>query len=75
MSKVESILKVGFVLVSYTEVILSLFQVFNKWQKVGNFYVATGYYLDIFYDSEAMVLSVGTEAQIRYNKRKNITKQ
>ena len=30
MSKVESILKVGFVLVSNTEVILSLFQVFNK---------------------------------------------
>ena len=37
--------------------------------------MATGYCLDIFYDSEAMVLSVGTEAQIRYNKRKNITKQ
>ena len=35
----------------------------------------TFYDLDIFYDSEAMVLSVGTEVQIKYNKRKNITKQ
>ena len=37
--------------------------------------MVTGYYLDIFYDSVAMVLSVATEAQIKYNKRKNITKQ
>ena len=37
--------------------------------------MATGYYLDIFYDSEAMVLSAGTEAQITHNKRKNITKK
>ena len=35
--------------------------------------MATGYYLDIFYDSEARVLSVGTEAQITYNKRNNTT--
>ena len=43
MSKVESIFKVGFVLVSNTEVILSLFQVFNKWQKNSPF--LSGYWL------------------------------